>query len=635
MDEDLRKKVSQEVVRWYENDKEGREEWDQARARWYDLTHMKPPPRTKPWEDAADVVVPIMASASQQFSARAYASIFNNPDESVAAFLPVEPGDVDRARNVGKFINWQLLAESAPDYEREWDLMLTDLPIMGTSFKKTTWDFDKHRPHSEYVSAVNVFVPNTIARLQDSPHIIHRSFPDLDELKDLGQAGFYAFTEDLDRPSDTDDDESEVAEAERKLQGTDTTDVPSPNVILECYAKWQLPEDETPRQYIAWVDKTTGTLLRMTPREIRVDGQPMVLGAWTDYHFIPNSQGFYSYGYGHVLEEMNLIANAVFNQYIDSGRLSNTPFVVYSRRAQLKSKDIKIRPGGAVEVGDVSQFLLQKFPGLDAALPNLLGVVERYVQQLTSNTDELQGRAPRGVREPTVGGTLARIDQGILTFGVIGKRILRQYRQELRQIFELNMAFLFGPEEKKKVFRVLGTTANEPFAEVKREDFRGRFDITPTGSPSLASPQQRKLDAQEVMQVMLQHPLVVGVPEAQIPPNVLLLTESLKNYLREQGQGDLAKFVPDAPPPSLSIPEEHARFLEGDEVLPKQGEPHAEHLAQHLLFAQTPEWRSLSDQKKQSLETHVEVTRAMAALEERQQIDAQNLGGGNGDVPQG
>ena len=619
---EVRTAIAAKVIQGYRTDLESRRPWEEKRDRWFKLSQCQPLDREVPWEGASNVCVPILASASHQFQARAYASLFDQPYPERLKAIAVEASDITRARKVEQFMNWQLIVEMR-EYETEWDRMLMELPIMGTAFKKTYWDSSLKRPVSVYVPAVDVLLPYRTPSLERARRITQRRYEHLDEVKALGRRGFYGFTDGLKEGSTAPEESSIISQTADELVGEESNQTTeAPNIVLECHTEYELKGDSEPKPYIFWVDLANGELLRATSREVKVGGKTHVLNQWTDYHFVPNPEGLYSFGFGHYLEPLNEIANTVFNQFINAGMLANTPFAFYGRGAGLKSRKIRLAPGKSVQVNDVSQVQLAKYPGLDQSLPTMLQMINRFSQDITSNTEEIQGRAQQGVREPTVGGTMARIEQGLVTFGVLTKRVLRQQAVELRQIFALNSLFL--PQSKQ--FRVLGSTHEVPFSEVKREDFTGHLDIIPTGNPAFASQGQRRAEAAEVMQVALNHPMLVGNPQTGEGLNAPAQIAFLRDYLGTFAKADLARYLPEVPEPPVAPEVENAMFMQGDRPQPKQGEAHAEHLTSHLEFMQTKAYKEMGSEHQAALRDHMDRTEVLAALESR----AQEQGGAGG-----
>ena len=629
LDEDEQKAIVNEVIENYGVDVSAREEWVEKRNRWFELWACKPDPGRKlPWRGAANVSLPLTASAIQQFASRAYMSIFGADD--VLKILPTEPNDTNRARRVERFMNWQLVVDME-EYEENWDRMLHELPIVGTCFKKNYWDFDKERPVSRFVSSLDVVVPYDTQELVQARRITQKLFQHVDEIHRLGRKGFYANYEDVRAEGTADEEDSEVHETFDDIQGTHSPKASEePNLVLECHTYRELPGDSEPQPYIFWVDVTSGSLMRAVSRKI--GGQEVHY--FVDYHFIPNPQGFYSFGFGHFLENLNKVANTIFNQIIDSGRLVNQPFGFYGRRAGFKNAKIALEPGAMYEVTDASQIVFPNMQRLDQSLPQLLQMIDRYIELFTSNTEPVSGRTQKGVREPTARGTMALIEQGLVQFGVVSKRIFRAQRKELRQLFLLNSFFL--PTEKQ--FRVLGETDGDMFGTVKRLDFDGKYDLFPTADPVFASKGQRRSEAMEVMQVALEHPLI-GAPDPQTgkPMNAKALLAFTQDWLRTYEKGRLIRELPEAEEASINQHAENAAFMQGDYIEPKQGEDHETHAQAHVNFLEGPIGGDLPNEFKALIIRHIQETQELFATETQQmeamqqqqaEMMAQQMGGG-------
>jgi hypothetical protein len=615
-------KLADAVVNGFLADKKERETagWDIERAKHWDLSHGKAPKRVLPWERAANAVVPILASACIQAGSRIYASVMQNPDKSVAALRPRGPEDVRRAKRGTDYINWQLLSE-ADGYEEGWDDTCDELPRSGSVFRKITLGKDDEI-RAEMVSAAHVYIPWNTRKLAKARRITHRMREHYDEAEDLLDEGFYdsAAFKSIDKSnwSSANDvmDDSPMEAANKEMQ--DQAEAPldseqQSGVVLEQTLRYKL--DGKKRGYfIVWVHKESNTVLRIVDREVVAGDREFVLDRWVQYNFFPNPHGAYGYGYGHLLFELNLIANSLWNQYIDGGTLANKPIIFFGRGAGLKGRRLTVSPGDSIPVGDISQVLLTKFPGLDQHMPQMIQMVQRFAEELSSNVDEVQGRSPKGVREPTVGGTSQRIEQGLMSFGILTKRVLRQMKDEIRIVCRLNE--LFMPEFKQH--RVLGITSGAPFSKVYREDFARDYDYAPTGSPTFASPSQRRSEAGEVIAVMQTHPAIIGTEDGSLPPNPAALVESLRSYLKEFEQTEILQYIPPAPEPPIPAGQENALFMQGETVEPKQGEAHDEHLVAHKAFMVTASFASMSEDRQLAVLTHVEFTEALKIEEQTQ-----------------
>ena len=129
--EEDQKNLVVKVCQDYVNDRDARSEWDEKQDDWYKLSIAKPLPRQLPFENAANVCAPLVASAVLAWSSRAYNAIFDTPDSRIVAVRPTERNDVERASKAEELLNWQLIND-IPDYEAEFDKLLLELATFGT-----------------------------------------------------------------------------------------------------------------------------------------------------------------------------------------------------------------------------------------------------------------------------------------------------------------------------------------------------------------------------------------------------------------------------------------------------------------------------------------------------------------------
>jgi len=606
IDKDKRDEIAREIINHYDVDLESRSDWEEKRKRWYDLWACVREKKNDPWPDASNVCIPMMATACNQFHARAYQSVFAAP--GMAKCLPVGDLDYNRAKDVEKYLNWQTLYEME-EYEEVFDKTLQRLPINGTEFKKLYYSGPLDRPVAEDIRALDLVLPYRTKSLPAARRKTHRIWLHYDELMDRDEQGLYI---DFDRvredPSSFETSESSLQDAADKAIGEEN-DKPSenPHLILECHKKLDIGEGRIP--YIFTVDVDSNTLLRCTKARIE-NGTGVIkdLDYFIDYHFLPNPEGFYSFGFGHFLEPLNEMANTAFNQIFDSGRLTNQPFGFYGRRAGFKKRQIKLHPGMMTEVEDAKQVYFPSMQRVDQTLFMVLGLVQQYSEQFTSTSDYLMGRESKGTKTPTAHGTLAIIEQGLVTFAVMTKRMFRSLRKELKLLLSLNQ--LFSPESKQ--YRVMEDTSRLPFPSIKKADFDGVYDVVPVGDPSYASKESRRNEIMQAYQIAMQNPLIVGNPETgegSNPRAIHTITSAVFEEFEVLRQKNI---LPEMPPEPVPPESENAMMMQGDTVQPTMQEDIKTHVETHMRFMQGPYFQSMPPQYKQLVVQHLEQTKQMA-----------------------
>ena len=625
IDEALQKKIANEIIQHYRADLESRSEWEENRARWYKLWACKLDKKTTPWTGSSNVCVPLTANACNQSHARSYQSIF--APSGLVKTLPVGEEDEDRARNVEQFMNWQLQNEME-EYEDVFDRLLQQLPINGVAFKKLFWNKENERPESQYINVLDLIVPYRTKSLETARRITHRLYLHYEELEDRNEAGLYENFDNVHTVGSRSEEADPVRDEADDMVGEQPyTDADEPHVILEIHKSYNLDIDgEGKKPYIFTVDENSGTLLRVTSREYKVGKETKVLNFFIDYHFIPNPDGFYSFGFGHFLEQLNQMANTAFNQIFDAGRLSNTPFFFYGRKAGLKKSALNLEPGKGFEVDDPTQVYFPSMQRVDQTLFQVLAATQQYSETFTSTSDYLSGRESKGTKTPTAHGTLAIIEQGLVTFAVQTKRIFRQFKKELRLIMELNQMFL----SDKKEYRIMGKEG-VAFPDIKKEDFGGVADIIPIGDPSYASRSTRRGEALELFQTLM--PLFQGTPpdengQGGTPGNEAGTHALIENLLDTYEVKNRSQIHPPLPDKQLLPEDENALFMGGDYKPPVSGEDHEAHMSAHLNFSQSEHFEEMNDDYQDLVMEHIEATKQMIFLD--QQLQAQGgIGGVN------
>ena len=621
--DDVQEEIANAVCEEYNIDLKARSEWEEKRNRWYKLWACEREPKTDPWQDCSNVCIPMLATAANQFHARSYQSVFTPP--GIVKCIPVSENDIKRSKNVEEFLNWQTLYEME-EYEDVFDRLLQILPINGIHFKKNYWRKDLQRPFSEHVSPLDLVLPYNTKTIETARRKVHRVWLYQDELEEREEMGIYANVDKLEEGSASTEDDSSIKASADKAQGVEKPhDDEKPRLILECHRKWKFSDGVEP--YVFTVDYDTRTLLRAVSRNFKVGADETVLEYFTDYHFLPNPEGFYSFGFGHFLETLNEMANTAFNQIFDGGRLTNQPFGFYGRRAGIKMKNIKLSPGGMYEVDDASQVYFPNMQRIDQVLFMVLGMIQQYQEQFTSVTELLSGRQQKGVREPTASGTRDVIEQGLVTFAVMTKRIFRSLRKELRHIMAINQIFL--PDSKE--YRVMGSEDKIAFFDMKKEDMESVQDVIPIGDPSYANRYARRQEAMELYQAGMSNPYIVGNPEAGMKPQTQIVHQLWSDLVESYESKNKSQLVPDIPPEKISPEMENAKFMQGEYEEPKSGENHQEHMQVHALFEKGPYFETMPDEYKELHKKHGEET---LAIMQQDQMMMQRLGG-QGGMPQG
>lgn len=606
--EEERKKIAALIVQNYDTDIQGRKPWESRRARFYKLWMTQRDPKTTPWPGASNVCLPMLAIACNQFHARSYQAMFT--PASFLKAIPVGVADEKRSRSVESLMNWQLLYEME-DYEDETDKLLLGVPINGMGWKYLSWDTENERPQAQYVSGTNIILPYRTRTVAQTRRLTHRLWLHYDELEmRAAKKNRYVDFDKVKKGTGDMEREIEIEDVKDENEGEQSDTAEYPNLILQQCFWYKGPKDKTATPYIGIVDRASETLLRMTSRVVSVKGKEAIHNPYIAYGFFPNPEGVYSFGFGHFLEQLNEMANTAFNQIFDSGRLSNQPFGFYGRRAGIKRREIKLRPGKMEEVEDATQVAFPAMQRVDQVLFQVLGLIQEAAQQFTSTGDYLLGRESRGTKTPTASGTMAIIEQGLVLYNTMIKRLYRSLKQEFQGLAFLNQIHL--PEEKQYV--ILEDPDNLAFPKAHRSDFDGKMHIIPVGDPSYASKLSRRQEGQEILAGLLANPLIVDPATRQVK-NPKAVFNATKAWLETFDRKDVKKLLPEMPEEPIDPETENAMMMQGDYPKPGPKDDSIQHLETHERFKTLEFYKHMDQDAKDLLDKHIKETKAQVYLQ--------------------
>lgn len=492
LDDEELGKISENVNTGYEIDKESREEWEKKNKSGIDLAEQVWEQKDYPYKNAANVKYPMIATASIQFAARAYPEFVKGPD--VVRGLVIgsdESGEkAARAQRIGQHMSYQCLNEMS-EWEEDTDRLLTNLPIIGTAFKKTYWSSVFQRNVSEFRSAKNLVINYWAKSMETAPRMTDVFVLYPNEIEERIRSGVFV-NFDYGMPSSTESEDREVT----------TNDPDFPHTFLEQHGFFDLDGDGYKEPYIFTLHKDTKRIVRIVARFSYVERRKNRVSKidarqyFTKFSFMPSVSGsIYDTGFGGLLGPINSTINTTINQLLDAGHL-------YNLNAGFLGKGIQLgrgRGGGALEFapGEWKQLLFSgddlrkhvfplpvKEPSM--VLFNLLGFMVNAGDRLSSVTEILTGQQSNEAERPTT--TLARIEQGLKVFSSIHKRLFRSFKSEYKKLFELNREYL----NPISYFTVL----DSPMAVAKEDYDSSDCDVIPVADPNETTNTQKMIRGQ-------------------------------------------------------------------------------------------------------------------------------------------
>lgn len=597
------------VVTEFKYDNDSRKEWMDNAINDLKLFKAYMGTKTYPFENCSNVHLPMMTTAVLQFQARAYDALI--PSKNVVQILNTEnpkfitQEKIGRSDRVEKHMNYQLLYEME-EFEEDMDKLLIELPVTGTSFKKTYFDPIKNRNVSSFISGLDICInygAKSIESAQRISHIIYLYPNEIrqrvasgifdEEAWNLGHGTFQfehqKYTDELDKTSGV------------KQNNYTTT---KPRVFIEQHRYWDFNNDGIAEPYVITVDYETRKVVRITDRRFMdAFGKPIILDYITKYGFIPNPNGFYDIGFGTLMRGLNESAISIVNEVIDAGALANLQGGFVAKRSGIKKGNLTFSMGEWKEVDtyidDISKAIYTfNFKGPNQTLYATLGLLYEYSKLVASVSETMTGQLPAS--DTPASTVLALIEEGRKVFSSIHKRIHRSFKKELKKLFRLNSIFL----DSEKYFAVIGeNNIPQQLQEViARTDYLETYDVIPVSDPIITSRAEKVMKAEKVLQTIMSSPI-----SSQNPMNIYNATVRFLSAFDTPAIEEIFS-MPQQPasPPDMPAAEENMSFINNkpSTALPQQ--VHQEHLTIHDELINGAFKDSVPVEGKRMLQDHIQ-----------------------------
>ena len=575
MEEDDLINIASELQESYNEYKSSRSDWEDGYIKGLDLLGFKYENRSEPFQGASGATHPVLAEAVTQFQALAY-------KELLPASGPVRTqivGKVDAAREqqsqrVKDFMNYQLMI-NMKEYEPEFDQMLFNLPLAGSTFKKVYFDAVLGRTVSKFIPAEDLVVPYSATSLEDAEAIIHVVKMTGNDLRKQQISGFYKDV-DIGEPTY---DTSDVKEKKDRIEGVSRSVSAEMHTLLECHVELDLEgyEDknmETGEEtgiklpYIVTVHDETGNVLSIRRNYGAQDPMKKKKEYFVHFKFLPGL-GFYGFGLIHMIGGLSRTATAALRQLLDAGTLSNLPAGFKQRGIRVRDEAQPLQPGEFRDVdapgGNLRDaFMPLPFKEPSGTLLQLMGVVVQAGQRFASIADMQVGDGNQGA---AVGTTVALLERGSRVMSAIHKRLYQSMKREFMLIADNFATFL----PKVYPYDVVGGQR-----QVFAADFDQRVDIIPVADPNIFSQTQRISLAQTELQIAMSNPDLHNIYQAY------------RHMYEALGVKDIDILLPPpAPMQPMDPASENIMALNNKKFQAFAGQDHQAHMKAHIQFMGT------------------------------------------------
>ena len=582
LDERLLNKKADSLVRYYDNDKAARSEWEQRYKEG--LKTLDPDGGLEESEEdrasrgLSIIVHPMMAEAATQFNAKAIAELYpsSGPVKTTIIGDPNEELE-EQARRVRDFMNYQITQEMS-NYFTDLDQMLFQLPLIGHAFKKIWWDANLEKQCSEFVRAEDFVVSPESIDIKTSNRFSHVIRMSRNEYNKYVAAGWYMPIEYTGTSIDPSGDYiSEIDGVDQ--EASDENDQMVTLLEMHVYDMFDgidgFPE-ETEEQndnvvmlpYIITVDYDSEKIVSIKRNWEEKDPKKERREWFVSYKFLPGI-GFYGFGLYHMIGGLGKAATGALRALLDSAAFANMQGG-FKLKGRVSGGEIDVSPGEFVDldatVDDVNKAIMPlPFKEPSGTLFNLLGFItdagQRFASTADLNVGDVNPNAP-------VGSTVALIEQGSKAFSAIHKRLHHSQGREFKLLAKLNQIYL--PESMP--FALSGASQT-----IFAKDFNDRIDIIPVSDPNIFSTAQRIAQAQAVLDMARSAPQLHDLYEAYKRMYEAIRIPAIDEVLKKP-----EKAV------RLDPIDENLSVMYGKPIKAFPEQDHESHIAVHMQFLSDP-----------------------------------------------
>ena len=573
LDDNTLHKISSDLLKTYEDCKSSRQEWEDTYTKGMDLLGFKYEDRTQPFRGASGATHPVLAEAATQFQALAYKELLpaDGPVRTqIIGMVNVEKEE--QAKRVKDFMNYQIMVEMK-EYEPEFDQLLFNLPLSGSSFKKIYYDQLLQRCVSRFVPAEDLYVPYNSTSLEDTETIVHKIRMSGNDLLKQQLTGFYS-----DVAVEEDNNVDSITEKKEELIGVEPVE-DEIYTVLEFHTNLNLPGfeevDATGKgpsglkiPYIISIDEGSSKVLAIRRNFDPQDPAKKKKDYFVHFKFLPGL-GFYGFGLIHMIGGLSRTATSALRQLLDAGTLANLPAGFKQRGIRVRDEAQPLQPGEFRDVdapgGNLADsFLPLPFKGPNATLLQLMDFVVQSGQRFASIADMQVGD---GNQSAAVGTTVALLERGSRVMSAVHKRLYAAMKCEFMLLAKCFVTYL----PPQYPYDVVGGQ-NQIF----QKDFDDRIDIVPVGDPNIFSQTQRISIAQTQLQLAMSNPKMHNMYQAY------------RDMYDALGIKNINTILPPPEKPSPMDPAmENMQSMAGKpfQAFPKQD--HQAHMDAHLTFMGT------------------------------------------------
>lgn len=566
-----------------EKDKESRTKRDEQYADAIRRTGMgEPAPGGADFQGASKVTHPMMTEACVDFGARTIKELCppSGPVKS-HIFGKVTRDKAERAARKTEYMNYQL-TEQIPEFMDELDKMFPQVPLGGVQYTKWYFDHRLRRASIRFVPLDDVFVPWSASSFYSAFRRTHMRYVTETEYMEGVDSG--EFVEDFSAPSSLLPQPTKTQDASDKVEGKEVSPYNEDGVrpiyeseILYCIPDdaWMFRsedgEDRTDRfaPYLIKMDAHSGQLLGVFRNWIEGDPLRRDINWLTEWPCIP-WRGAYAIGLPQIASGLSSAATGALRALLDSALVQTVPTAI-KLKSQIGGQSDQVQVGeintvqGTAQVDDIRKLAMPlPFNQPSPVLFQLLGFLATEARGIIrTSLEDLTGEGPN----TPVGTVMARVEQGMVVFSSIHKRLHRAMKRCLDTLQRINYMYM---DDEVNVPELDGMT-------IRREDFASERDVVPVSDPLIFSEAQRLSQTQMIAERSKAMPGLYDLRKAETRLLKTMKIEDPESLLVEQPQ-----------PKEMNAVLENLAAGMGRPVIAFPEQDHVAHLQTHLEFVESP-----------------------------------------------
>ena len=499
LDEDKLQEIAIQVIDGYESDKDSRAEWEETFERGFDLLGLKLQETSDPFEGACTAVHPLLIESAVKFQSKASQELFPSGGPVKTAILgTATPEREMQAQRVKQFMNYQL-TDQMPEYFDEFERMLFNLPLVGSSFKKIYYDMTLERPVSEYIPIDQFYVSYYATDLRRADRYTHVIYKSPNDIKRDIASGMYA---DVDLPKAGTPEQTPIGSKMDEIMGLAQGEANDPQYTLleqHCYLNLDAEDEEAVAiPYVVTADLESRKILCIRRNYDENDPKFQKKLHFTHYKYVPGF-GFYGLGLIHFLGNLTMTATTAMRSLVDAGQFANLPGGFKARGVRMVGDNSPIAPGEFKEVEATGIDLSKAIIPLPYKEPSqtLMAMMDFVVKTGGQFADSTEQVIADSTNAGPVGTTMALIEASSKFFTAIHKRLHKSQKDEFQLLAQINYDFL----PANYPYEVIGGDVS-----IFKKDFDGRVDVSPVSDPNIPSSAHRAALSQMALSLAQQTP---------------------------------------------------------------------------------------------------------------------------------